>query len=91
MKYKFIGGPWDGESHETDGRDSVDIAYPCLTLRQLAESVEVDMINPIETCRYSLRVFKSFDNDRQISFYAESQWSDMCIFSRLLCHYQGTL
>ena len=87
--FKFVGGPWDGEYHEMDGRDSIDVAYFSIAECQLDEQVEVTEIDPMKVCRYSLREFKSLDGDDQISFYADSKWPDMYLFSQLLHHYKG--
>jgi len=89
MKYfKFVGGPWDGKYHKIDGRDHLNVAYPSLVERQLAEPVEVTEIDPMKICQYVLREF-SVNGDNKISFYVDSHWGDMYTFSQLLHHYQG--
>lgn len=87
--FKFVGGPWDGEYHEMDGRKYLDVAYPSLVERQLAEPVEIDVIDPMKVCQYTLREFASVDGCNKISFYADSQVGDIYTFSQLLHHYPG--
>ena len=85
--FKFLGGPWDGDYKQMDGREYVDVMYPS-RLRPFAVRVASESErDPLKVCRYKLKRFG--DNDTGISFYVDSQWENMYTFGQLIHHYNG--
>jgi len=94
--FKFIGGPWDGEYHETDGRDYIDVRKPS-TLRPIR--IEPDgtedhaydgAFEPMDITRYTLRCFAAGkEGEFSVWYYADAKWSDVRVVSQLVHHYPG--
>jgi hypothetical protein len=113
-RFKFVGGPWNGEYHEVDHRRTyVDVPNPIrlppfkpllieAEIKQAeaeakaeakAEAeengveVEIEKIEPLESTRYTFRLFRFPEGE--LCFFADSELSEWDIFSQLIHHHKG--
>jgi len=89
--FKFIGGPWDGEYHDMDCRDYIDVCKPSTfkPLPVVKDGSEDHFYDGAFTSknvtRYTLRHFASAGGS--FFYYADVEWSDRYVISQLVHHY----
>ena len=84
--YLFIGGPWDGERHQVDGRSHWVVAVePPLSIPLPMDQETPDKPKAFETVAYTLRSWNV--GGRWFNIYADEIFTNEVVMLRLMDQY----